>query len=163
MNADPRSCHRDDRTDHASPANRRLDDLNAVAASRQATILQFLRFGTVGFFGFLVDVGFFHLGLDILDFGHYGSAFFSFPFAVTFTWAGNRLFTFRGKGAGSAGAQWMRFFMVSTVGLGINRGTFAALTASVPLVYAFPILGLLGGTAAAMFFNFFVSRRLVFR
>jgi putative flippase GtrA len=156
--------------DHANPdfPPKRRPDPNVVAmrtgsAAHWATVVQFFRFGTVGFFGFLVDVGFFHLGLDILDLGHYASAFFSFPFTVTFTWAGNRLFTFRGKDAGSVGSQWMRFFLVSAVGLALNRGTFVALTASASVVYAFPILGLLGGTAAGMFFNFFVSRRVVFR
>lgn len=124
---------------------------------------QFLKFGAVGFLGFFVDLAFFHVGLDLLNFGHYASAYFSFPFAVTFTWLGNRLFTFRGQGQGSAHAQWMRFVTVSAGGLVLNRGTFSLLTRFVPLVYTYPVLGLMGGTAAGMFFNFFLSRRVVFK
>lgn len=132
-------------------------------AAHRAIIRQFLKFGLVGFLGFFVDFGFFHIGLDIFGLGHYGSALFSFPFAVTFTWAGNRLFTFRGKNEGSIHAQWARFAVVCVLGLVLNRGTFSILTASVPLVYQYPILGLLAGTGAGMFFNFFFARKLVFR
>lgn len=126
-------------------------------------VVQFLKFGTIGIVGFLVDFTFFHIGFDLLGLGHYISALFSFPFAVTATWIGNRLFTFRGQSTGKAHHEWARFAMVCFVGLVINRGTFTLLTATVPLVYAYPILGLMGGTATAMFFNFFAARRVVFR
>jgi putative flippase GtrA len=132
-------------------------------AAHRATIIQFLKFGIVGFLGFFVDFGFFHLGFDWFGFGHYGSALFSFPFAVTFTWIGNRLFTFRGRHEGSASAQWARFAVVCAIGLVLNRGAFSLLTATVPLVYSYPVLGLLAGTCAGMFFNFFFSKRLVFK
>lgn len=129
----------------------------------RALIIQFMKFGTVGFFGFFVDWAFLHLGLDVLGLGHYGSAYFSFPFAATFTWLGNRHFTFRGKNEGSAHAQWMRFLTVSAGGLVLNRGTYSLLTGMVPLVYTYPALGLLAGTGAGMFFNFFFARKLVFK
>ena len=135
----------------------------SIFLTHRAILLQFLKFGTVGFAGFFVDLGFFHLGLDVLGLNHYASALFSFPFAATFTWAGNRFFTFRGKNEGSAHAQWMRFLTVSACGLVLNRGTFSLCTAVMPLVYEHPVLGLLAGTGAGMFFNFFFARKLVFR
>ncbi len=134
-----------------------------LGAAQRAIIVQFLKFGTVGFFGFFVDYGFFHLALDVFGFGHYGSALFSFPFAATFGWIGNRSFTFRRDYKGHAGAQWMRFLVVTFIGLILNRGTFSILTATVHLVYQYPVLGLLAGTGAGMFFNFFFARRMVFR
>jgi putative flippase GtrA len=137
--------------------------LVAAIEAHRAIILQFLKFGTVGFVGFFVDLGLFHLGLDVLGFGHIGGAFFSFPFAATFTWAGNRFFTFRGKNQGSVHAQWMKFLTVSACGLVLNRGTFVLLTETMPLVYDYPVLGLLAGTGAGMFFNFFFVRKLVFK
>jgi putative flippase GtrA len=137
--------------------------VKAQLEARGALIRQFIKFGTVGFFGFFVDLGFFHVGLDILGFGHYGSALFSFPIAASFNWMGNRHFTFRGRHEGSAHAQWMRFLMVCGVGVVLNRGTFSILTATVPLVYQYPVLGLLAGTGAGMFFNFFLSKKMVFR
>lgn len=135
----------------------------ALAATHRAVIVQFLKFGTIGFVSFFVDLAFFHVGFDLLGLGHYLSALFSFPFAATFGWIGNRLFTFRGSNAGSAHSQWMRFLTVAAFGLVLNRGTFSLLTATVPLVYAYPVIGLLAGTGAGMFFNFFFSRKLVFR
>jgi putative flippase GtrA len=132
-------------------------------AAHKALIVQFLKFGVIGVIGFGVDVAMFHVGFDLLGFGHYWSSYFSFPFAVTATWIGNRLFTFKGQNSGSAPAQWMRFFAVCAIGFFLNRGTFSLLTYAVPLVYVHPVLGLLAGTGVAMFFNFFFARKLVFR
>lgn len=126
-------------------------------------VIQFAKFAVIGVIGFLVDLGFFHLGLDVLGFGHYFSALFSFPFAVTATWIGNRSFTFRGQSSGPAHHEWARFAVVCFGGLVLNRGTFMLLTAMVPLVYSYPVLGLIGGTGVAMFFNFFAARRVVFK
>ena len=126
-------------------------------------IIQFLKFGTIGVLGFGVDWAFFHIGFDGLGFNRDISAYFSFPFAVTATWIGNRLFTFRGLNRGSAHAQWLRFFAVCAIGFVLNRGTFSILTHSVALVYTYPVLGLMAGTGAGMFFNFFFSKKLVFR
>lgn len=127
------------------------------------TAIQFLRFGVVGVFGFVVDVGFFHIALDILSLGRYGSAVFSFPFAVTFTWLGNRVVTFKDRNAGHAAAQWARFAAVCAVGFVLNRGTYSLLVMSFPLVYNYPVLGLLGGTMAGMAFNFVFAKKIVFR
>jgi putative flippase GtrA len=137
--------------------------LSSLLETHRPTILQFAKFGTIGFVGFFIDLGFFHIGLDVLGLGHYGSALFSFPFAASFGWFGNRHFTFRGKREGTAHAQWMRFLTVCGIGLVLNRGTFSLLTATVPIVYTYPILGLLAGTGAGMFFNFFFSKKLVFK
>lgn len=127
------------------------------------TAAEFFQFGIVGVFGFVVDLGFFHIALDMLGLGHYGSAVFSFPFAATFTWLGNRVFTFRKRNAGHAGTQWMRFLAVCAGGFALNRGTFSLMVMSLPLVYRYPVLGLLGGTLAGMVFNFFFAKKLVFR
>ncbi|MER2520073.1 MAG: GtrA family protein [Bdellovibrionales bacterium] len=127
------------------------------------TAIQFLRFGLIGGLGFIVDVGFFHIALDILELGHYGSAVFSFPFAATFTWLGNRVFTFKDRNAGHAGAQWARFLAVCAVGFVLNRGTYSLMVMNLPLAHSYPVLALFGGTMAGMVFNFVFSKRLVFR
>lgn len=127
------------------------------------TIIQFFKFGIIGGFGFVVDVGFFHIALDILKLGHYGSAVFSFPFAATFTWLGNRVFTFKDRNAGHAGAQWARFLAVCAIGFVLNRGTYSLMVMSLPIVYNYPVLGLLGGTLTGMLFNFAFAKKLVFK
>jgi putative flippase GtrA len=126
-------------------------------------VIQFLKFGIVGLCGFFLDLALLHVFMDAFGFGHYASAFLSFPITVTFTWTGNRFFTFRGKSEGSAHAQWMRFFAVCGVGLVLNRGTYSLLTATVPLVYQYPSLGLVAGTAVSMCVNFVLIRTIVFR
>ena len=137
--------------------------LRSLFDAHRTTIVQFLKFGTVGFAGFFVDLALLHFALDVLGLNHYFAALFSFPFTVTFTWAGNRYFTFRGKSQGSIHAQWVRFFMVCGVGLVLNRGAYSILTATVPLVYQYPSLGLIAGTGAGMFFNFFFAKKMVFK
>ncbi|MBV8061341.1 MAG: GtrA family protein [Alphaproteobacteria bacterium] len=130
--------------------------------THKATFIQFMKFGAIGGLGFFLDVALFHLALDVFGFNHDCSALFSFPFTVTFTWFGNRVFTFRGKSQRSLRDEWSRFAAVCLVGLVLNRGTFSLLTHNVPLVYQYPVLGLMGGTCAGMFFNFFGARRIVF-
>lgn len=136
--------------------------MRQLTAASRVLAIQIFKFGIIGVLGFVVDVVFFHIGLSLLDLGKFWSPLFSFPFAVTSTWLGNRYYTFRGRYKGSAGAQWMRFVLACSIGLVINRGAYYVLIYSIPLIYNQPTLGLVGGTVAAMFFNFVVSRKLVF-
>jgi len=132
-------------------------------AAHRALIIQFLKFGTVGFLGFIVDTGFLYLGIDILKFSRIAAGLFSFPFAVTFTWFGNRNFTFPHARRERKTQQWAKFFIVCAAGLVFNRGTYSLLVSNSGLVYKYPVLGLVAGTLVGMFFNFFAARRLVFR
>jgi len=130
---------------------------------RHPVLIQFLKFGIVGGFGFLVDTVFTYLGIYALDMGRVAAGFFAFPFAVTFTWIGNRLFTFAEIDHEPMAKQWSKFAAVCTIGIVFNRGTYSLLVSTIPLVYDYPVLGLLAGTGVAMFFNFFASRKLVFK
>ena len=128
----------------------------------RATARQFFKFGVVGVAGFAVDNAMLYFGIYALDMGRVAAGFFSFPFAVTATWAGNRAFTFRDAPPMPAAKQWAKFAAVCAVGIVFNRGTYILLVSTVPFVYAHPFLGLLAGTGTGMFFNFFASRRHVF-
>ena len=127
------------------------------------TVLQFLKFGIVGVVGFVVDTAFLYLGIEALGMGRVAAGFFAFPFAVTVTWIGNRLFTFKDHDHEPMAKQWAKFASVCAVGIVFNRGTYTLMVSLIPFVYDYPVLGLLGGTAAGMFFNFFASKKLVFR
>jgi len=129
----------------------------------RALVIQFIKFGIVGVVGFAVDTFFLYVGIDELGLGRVAAGFFAFPFAVTVTWIGNRLFTFRDAPHEPMAKQWAKFAAVCVVGIVFNRGTYTLLVSTIPFVYAYPVIGLLAGTAAGMFFNFFASRRLVFR
>lgn len=127
------------------------------------TVAQFLKFGLIGVGGFIVDTAFLYLGIHGLGMGRIAAGMFSFPFAVTATWIGNRLFTFRHVEHEPMAKQWAKFAVVCAVGLVFNRGTYSLCVSVIPFVYDYPVLGLLAGTAAGMFFNFFASKKLVFR
>ncbi len=127
------------------------------------TFLQFLKFGIVGVIGFVVDTAFLYLGISALGLSRIAAGFFAFPFAVTTTWIGNRLYTFKDAPREPPAKQWAKFAAVCAVGIVFNRGTYSLMVSLIPFVYDYPVFGLLGGTAAGMFFNFFASKKLVFR
>ena len=52
---------------------------------------------------------------------------------------------------------------MSAGGFTLNYGMYALLIATVPLVRAYPPLGVAAGSLAGLFFNFFLSRRIVFK
>jgi putative flippase GtrA len=124
---------------------------------------EFLRFGTVGTLGFVVDTAVLY-GALALGAGLYGGRALSYLAAASVTWLLNRVWTFRHRGAGQkAHRQWAAFVVVNLGGFALNYGTYAALVAFVPLVAAHPVLGVAAGSLAGMFSNFFLSRQLVFR
>ena len=128
----------------------------------QETARQFFKFGVVGVVGFIVDTVMLYFGIGVLGFGRVAAGLFSFPFAVTATWIGNRVFTFACAAPMPAMRQLTKFAIVCAIGLVFNRGTYSLLVSTIPFVYQYPVIGLLGGTAAGMFFNFFAARKHVF-
>lgn len=137
--------------------------IKRLAAQHRATFIQFLKFGTVGAAGFALDACLVYYSILELGLTHTAAGFLSYPFSVTFVWLGNRYFTFGETKRERMGHQWAKFFMVSSVGLVLNRGTYTWLVNFVPLVYEHPIIGLFAGTCAGMFFNFFAARKVVFK
>ncbi len=124
------------------------------------TLAQFLRFGTVGTSGFLIDTAVVYALRGTL--GLYGAGMVSYLLAATSNWAFNRSWTFRGRGDGPAHRQWARFLAVCLVGFVLNRGTYAALVTWVPLCASQPVFAVAAGSVAGMFVNFALSRRIVF-
>jgi putative flippase GtrA len=125
---------------------------------------QFLKFGIVGGIGFVVDAGVLYACMKGLDMGPYTGRIVSFIAAASSTWFCNRHFTFKdSKGDDKLHVQWLKFLVVSMGGFVFNYGAYAALIWGSPLVAAYPVLGVAAGSIAGMFFNFFVSRKLVFR
>ena len=125
-----------------------------------ALLWQFLRFGTVGGGGFVVDTAVVYALRGLV--GLYWAGGLAYPVASTFTWGCNRLWTFRGQSTGSVHGQWLRFLAVNLIGFVLNRGTYFILIATSPLCVTYPILPVAAGAIAGMFVNFGLSRRLVF-
>jgi putative flippase GtrA len=122
---------------------------------------QFLRFGLVGTIGFIVDASVLRLVVSQLGLNLYIGRVISFLAAATVTWALNRTFTFRHKGA--RGTQWLRFVMANALGGFVNFGTYAAMVSSMPFVHAHPVIAVAAGSIAGLGFNFTLSKWLVFR
>ena len=122
---------------------------------------QFLRFGTVGFVGLVIDTAVVYATRHQL--GPYGAGLLSYLLAATGTWALNRGWTFKGQGSGPMHRQWAMFMLTNLGGFILNRGTYAALIAFLPAAAEQPVIATTAGAIAGMFVNFSLNRRLVFR
>ena len=149
-----------DRSAMTGPRPGRLARL--LTPERRKLAAQFLRFGTVGAIGFLWDWLTVHLLRPAI--GATGALLSAYFVAASMNWLMNRLWTFRGTGsAGSMLRQWGTFLAANSLGFLLNRGTALVLVHTVPLFDRYIVLALVAGTAAGMFANFTMSRRLVFR
>jgi putative flippase GtrA len=122
---------------------------------------QFMRFGTVGLSGFIVDTATVYATRHAL--GLLGAGMVAYVTSATWNWVLNRAWTFRGRGSGSAHRQWGMFMLTNLAGFVLNRGTYAVLVTFVAAAAVQPIIATAAGSIAGMFVNFSLSRRLVFR
>lgn len=129
---------------------------------------QFVKFGLVGFLGFLVDASVFWFASHWLP---YPSArALSFWAAVTSNWWFNRIFTFKeADHYGKKHQQWGKFFLASVIGFIPNWGIFVWLIWMVE-PYAtlannsfFPYVAMVPGILAGMLINFSLSKWWVFK
>jgi putative flippase GtrA len=133
----------------------------AASPDRIRLLAQFMMFGTVGLGGLAVDtVTVYALRARL---GLYGAGLVAYAAAATGNWVLNRLWTFRGQGAGPAHRQWVRFLLANSMGFVLNRGTYALLVTFLPLAAAQPVIATSAGAMAGMLVNFSLSRRMVFR
>jgi putative flippase GtrA len=139
----------------------RLLRRHPASPARRLIITQFLRFGTVGGIGFLIDTATVY-GLRH-PLGLYGAGLVAYVIAASGNWVLNRVWTFHGQGSGPAHRQWAMFMLTNLCGFVLNRGTYALLVTFIPIAAQQPIIATASGAVAGMFVNFSLSRRLVFR
>ncbi|MBV8868654.1 MAG: GtrA family protein [Acetobacteraceae bacterium] len=132
----------------------------ATSRARPDIVGQFLRFGTVGALGFVIDTASVYALRGAL--GLYGAGLVAYVIAASANWALNRRWTFRGWGGGAAHRQWARFLLANLVGFVLNRGTYAALVGTVPLCATQPVIAVAAGAVAGMGVNFTLCRQVVF-
>lgn len=134
----------------------------ALLGPRHAALaLDFLRFGTVGAVGFTVETAVVYASRAAI--GLYWGGVVAYLVAASCNWLINRLWTFRGRGAGPMHRQWALFLAANAVGFAANRGAYFALITFSPLAFDHPVLAIFAGTLSGMFLNFHLSRRIVFR
>jgi putative flippase GtrA len=123
----------------------------------------FLRFALVGGAGFVVNAGALWIALHLLHLGKDVAWFFAFVPSVTFTWWGNRTFTFHEHASSGLRAtlhEWARFVATNGFGAIVN---YAAYEALIHWTAVNPYIALAAGVLAGLAFNFTLSKRLVFR
>jgi putative flippase GtrA len=135
--------------------------LGRLPPERRLVLVQFFRFAVIGTLGFVWDTLVVYATAPLV--GVYIAGLVSYVVASTMNWLLNRTWTYRHVPHGAMHRQWAKFLLANSVGLVLNRGTYFALIATVPLCHAHLVLPVAAGGLAGMFVNFYLSRRLVFR
>jgi len=119
-------------------------------------------FAVSGVIGLLVDVAVLYAIKEAI--GPYFARLISFFAAVVATWLVNRSVTFRARPSGmSLTEEFARYFMLMIGGGLVNYTVFAVLVFQFSLVQEQPAWGVAAGSLVGMVFNFFSSRKMVFR
>lgn len=137
--------------------------LRALPQRHHALLGQFLRFGVVGVFGWVIDTAVVYLLRGSL--GLYGAGLVSFLVAASANWMLHRVWTFRGHGTRVVRMhrQWAAFLAAMTLGFVLNRGAYAALVTFSAVCARNPFLATAAGAVAGLGLNFATSRQWVFR
>ncbi len=85
-------------------------------------IFKFVKFGIVGASGMVVHLCVLYLCRDVLGINTFISNTLGFIVAATTNYILNRIWTFRSHDK-QVGMEYMKFIVVSLIGLGINNGT----------------------------------------
>ena len=136
-------------------------DALVVLLARLGLPESFIRFGMVGALGFCWDTGTVYLLRGHTNLYIAGTC--GFLVAATANWAANRLWTFRHHEHDAAHVQWARFIAANAIGFVFNRGVFFALVARFAFANQQPVIAIIAGTLAGLVFNYFLSKRFVFR
>ena len=128
--------------------------------------LSILRFATIGALGMPVDAGILWLMTHRFGLDPYSGRVVSWLCAATFTWTGNRYFTFhatRARGLAGAAREWMRFLAANAVGGLVNVGLYLTLVRFAPPPVNNLYVALVLGVLAGLVFNFTLSKKMVFK
>jgi putative flippase GtrA len=127
--------------------------------------ISILRFAVIGALGVPVDWGALHLCLH-WETGPYVGRVIAWLCAATFTWVGNRYFTFadtRARGVVGAAGEWLRFLIANAVGGLVNVGLYSVMLRFAPPPFNDLNLAFVCGVLLGLVFNFVLSKRMVFR
>jgi len=137
-----------------------------VSWTRALARLSILRFAVIGALGMPVDAGVLWLMTHRFGFDPYSARIVSWTCAATFTWTGNRYFTFhatRARGIAGIAKEWLRFLAANAVGGLVNVGLYSTLVRFAPPPINNLYVALVLGVLAGLVFNFTLSKKLVFK
>jgi len=123
---------------------------------------QLARFAAVGAAGFAVDAAVLQSLVSAAGWSPFAARAVSFPVALACTFALNRAWTFQGLRMPLARA-YGAYGAIQIVGALINLGVFSICLLLAPVLYQRPVIALGIGAAVSLAFNFYATRRVVFR
>ena len=94
-------------------------------------VIKFLKFGVVGASGFVIHGGLLYLLRDVVGINQFLANVIGFVAAASSNYVLNRVWTFRSRET-QVGVEYLKFILVSVVGLGINTGSLWLLTRLIP-------------------------------
>jgi len=127
--------------------------------------LSVLRFAVIGALGMPVDWAVLQLMVH-WGTGPYLGRVLSWFCAATFTWAGNRYFTFaasRARTVVGTGKEWLRFLAANAVGGLVNVGLYSVLVRFSPPPFNDLTVALVCGVLLGLAFNYTLSKKVVFK
>jgi putative flippase GtrA len=136
-------------------------DTGVALLARFGLSEHFIRFAVVGVLGFCWDTATVYALRGVAGLYIAGTA--AFLVAATANWMVNRLWTFRGQAHAPLHVQWAKFLAANGIGFIFNRGTFFILISISTLCHDNPVLGIVAGSLSGLVFNYFLSKRFVFR
>lgn len=122
---------------------------------RELTV-QFAKFGIVGVIAFCIDYGLFLLMTYSFGINYLVASAISFTISTVFNFVASMRYVFAGKRGQTRTQQFVIFFVLSLVGLGLNQ---LVLWACVDLLSWLAWIGKLVATFLVMVFNF-VTRKI---
>ena len=127
--------------------------------------LSILRFAAIGALGVPVDWAALQLMVHWGS-GPYWGRVVSWFCAASFTWVGNRYFTFaasRARDLLGTGKEWLRFLAANAVGGLVNVGLYSVLVRFAPPPFNNLTIALVCGVLLGLVFNFTLSKKVVFK
>ena len=122
---------------------------------------EFFRFGFIGINALILEIVLISILVEIGIYPEY-SRIISIPIAISFTWYLNRRFTFKNKNPKKV-KQYSKYFFVILCGITINYFVYIYfLNFYRGLEYAY-IIALCLGSLSSMFFNFGLSKFVIFK
>lgn len=124
---------------------------------------KFIRFSIIGGFGYFVDIFVLFVAFEILNISVYFSRLISAIFAATFTWLGNRIFTFSSTKRSNIIKEWADYLYAMIPGAVVNYALFSFIvyifgSGRIVLIFAVSL-----GVLAGLIINYNIARKYVFK
>lgn len=126
-----------------------------MISSKKKLFVQFVKFGIVGVIAFFIDYGLFLLLDYVFGVNYLIASATSFIVSTIFNFVASMRYVFAGKRGQSRTQQFVIFFVLSIVGLGLNQ---LILWLCVAFLGWYAWVGKLVATAVVMVFNFITRK-----